>query len=102
LSKTKKMMSGVVATLMAVSVAGCGNEEGLPPVPDADCDDWEWDSETGTWYCDDEYSSHHGMYYFGKRFYKSKSLLKQANGFNSHLNSYKSGIGSGTKGSFGG
>ena len=65
LKKTKKMMTGVIAATLVSSLAACGQDR--PPEPTGyDCDDWEWDEETGTYYCDDDYSSHAGSYYYGE------------------------------------
>ncbi|MGM9927876.1 MAG: hypothetical protein ACI35P_07975 [Bacillus sp. (in: firmicutes)] len=95
LNKTQKMMAGVMASLMTVTVVGCGR----PAEPtDTSCDDWDWDKETGTYYCDDYDSSSHGYYHYGGKNYRTKSALNQ----DSAYVTYKSGIGSGTKGSYGG
>ncbi|MDQ0220962.1 hypothetical protein ELQ35_21600 [Peribacillus cavernae] len=104
MNKTKKMMSGVAAALFAVSVTGCSESSARPAKPsDKGCDDWEFDKDTGTYYCDDSSSGHHGAYYYGGRYYNSKSALKKSSGFASYQKSYKSGIGSSSKGgSFGG
>ncbi|TMU83902.1 hypothetical protein FGG79_17245 [Bacillus sp. BHET2] len=102
MNKTKKMMAGVAASVMAISVTGCGNQD-LPPEPtDVDCDDWDWDDESGTYYCDDDRSSNFGYYYFAGRMFKNKSKLKNFSSYKSYSKSYKSGIGSGSKGGFGG
>ncbi len=134
------MMAGVVVTLMAVSVTACGNDEEVeydnaanrPPEPsDTSCGDWDWDDETGTYYCDDRRSSNFGMYYLMGKMFSSKSALKASSQYKTYQksyrpldeegdsssgghysgsssssskgkSSYKSGIGSGSKGSFGG
>jgi len=50
LKKTKKMMSGVLTAALVSSLAACGGDR--PPKPvGTDCDDWDWDRETGTYYC---------------------------------------------------
>lgn len=127
MKKTKKMMAGVVASFMTASViAGCSSKEEVqvtednrPPEPtDVSCNDWDWDDETGTYYCDDRQSSNFGMYYFMSQMFGSKSMLKANSGFKQYHSTYKSsssssksssssvksksGIGSGSKGSFGG
>lgn len=141
MNKTKKMMSGVVATLMAVSVVGCSNQDEVsddtsinndrPPEPtDVSCSDWDWDDETGTYYCDDRRSSNFGMYYLMGSLFNSKSALRSSSQYKSYQQgyrprkddnssgsagytggssssskkdaNYKSGIGSGSKGSYGG
>lgn len=117
--RTKKMMAGVIATLVtSVTVAGCSSDDEVevserPPEPtDVDCNDWDWDDETGTYYCDDRNSSHFGMYYFMSKMFSSKSSLKASSGYKNYKSNYKpsssssvkpkSGIGSGSKGFFGG
>jgi hypothetical protein len=111
MNKTKRMMIGVLTTLMASSLVACNtNDESLPPRPnDQDCDDWEWDSDTGTYVCDDDDSTHYRHYYHGGSYYPSKRSLKKSPSYKSYQttqefqNRAKSGIGSGTKGgSFGG
>ncbi len=93
-------MSGVVAA-MTVSLAACGSD--LPPEPTGtDCDDWDWDEETGTYYCDDDSSAHYLGYYYAGKLFKNKSSLKKSSAYKSYSKSYQSGIGSGTKGGFGG
>jgi hypothetical protein len=100
MNKTKTMLAGVMATLV---LAGCNDEQALPPeLQQIDCDDWEWDDESGTFYCDDDDSYYRGHYYHGGKFYKSKSSLKQSSTYQSYYKGYKAGIGSGTKGGFGG
>jgi hypothetical protein len=106
MNKTKKMMVGVLSTLMAASLAAC-SDESLPPKPkDRDCDDWEWDSATGTYVCDDGHSTHYRHYYYGGHYYPSKRMLLRSAAYQSYQHSAefkaraKSGIGSGTKGSF--
>ena len=101
LNKTKKMMTGVLAAALVTSISACGQDR--PPEPTGtDCDDWEWDKKTGTYYCDDNHSSHAGGYYHGGRFYPTKKALKSSSAYKSYSTQYKSGIGSGTKGGFGG
>ncbi|WP_042352946.1 hypothetical protein [Bacillus massiliigorillae] len=147
MKKTKKMMAGVVATLMAVSVTACNNQEegqnnydeknaakNRPAEPtDVSCGDWDWDDDTGTYYCDDRRSSNFGMYYLMGQMFNSRSALTSSSkyktyrqsyrpntkneeyssgsggggsysgsGSSSENKSYKSGIGSGSKGGFGG
>jgi hypothetical protein len=107
MNKTKKMMIGVLAALMAVSTSACNNDESLPPLPDdPDCDEWEWDAETGTYVCDDDDSTHYRHHYYGGSYYSSKRKLKTSPSYKSYQQSAefkaraKSGIGSGTKGRF--
>lgn len=133
-------MAGVVATLMTVSMTACSDNEEVqdsdvannrPAEPtDVSCDDWDWDDETGTYYCDDRRSSNFGMYYLMGQMFNSKSALKSSSKYKSYQQSYrptkddntssgggsysggssskkdttnyKSGIGSGSKGGFGG
>ncbi|TYR81655.1 hypothetical protein FZC66_07430 [Priestia megaterium] len=97
MSKTKKMMAGVLTTVMMTSLIGCGSNR--PPEPDDDsCGDWDWDEGTQTYYCDDYSSAHGRSYYHGGKYYKSKNLLRS----DSSYKTYKAGIGTGTKGGFGG
>lgn len=100
MNKTKKMLSGVAAVLLAVSVTGCSEDDRPAEPSDKDCDDWEFDEDTGTYYCDDSRSGYYGSHYYGGRYYKSKSALTKASGFASYQKSYKSGIGSGSKGGY--
>jgi hypothetical protein len=101
LKKTKKMMSGVITAALVSSLAACGQNR--PPEPTGyNCDDWDWDRDTGTYYCDDYDSSHGGHYYHGGTFYSNKNKLKSSSSYQSYASQYKSGIGSGTKGGYGG
>ncbi|RFU67279.1 hypothetical protein D0469_15375 [Peribacillus saganii] len=110
MKKTKKMMSGVAATLLAVSMTGCGNDdEARPAEPTGeDCNDWDWDKESESYYCDDRSSSHFGMFWFAGGWFASRSALMNSSSYKSYKgtdnsgNSYKSGIGSGSRGGFGG
>ncbi|MCP1145121.1 hypothetical protein [Lysinibacillus endophyticus] len=100
LNNTKKMMIGVLSVSL-VTLTACG-ENGTPEPTGYDCDDWDWDKETGTYYCDDDNSSYARSYYHGGAFYKSKNELKNSSSYQSYYSNYKSGIGSGIKGGFGG
>ena len=101
MKKTKNMMKGVITAALVTSLTACGEDR--PPEPTGyDCDDWDWDSETGTYYCDDDDSYYGGRYYHSGSFYSSKSSLKSSPSYKSYQSSYKSGIGSGSKGGFGG
>jgi len=95
------MMAGVLTTAAMVSLTACSEERPAAPTG-TDCDDWEWDNKTGTYYCDDNDSSHRGGYYYGGKYYSSKKALEKSKGYKSYSSSYKSGIGSGSKGGFGG
>lgn len=98
MKKTKKMMTGVLTAALAASLAACGEDR--PPEPTGyDCDDWDWDKKTGTYYCDDDSSSHSGGYYHSGTVYSNKKALQTSSSYQSYV---KSGIGSGTKGGFGG
>lgn len=107
MNKTKKMMMGVLSATLVTSLAGCGTNRPAEPT-DVYCDDWEWDNDTGTYYCDDYDSSSSGSsgssrsYYHGGKMYSSKSELTSSSSYQSYYTNYKSGIGSGTKGGFGG
>ncbi|WP_394191138.1 hypothetical protein [Paenisporosarcina quisquiliarum] len=103
MSKTKKLMAGVATSILALGMTGCSQNETNQDEPTGyDCDDWEWDDDEGTYYCDDTRSAHYGGYYFLGNMFSSKSAFKKSSGYSSHISSYKSGIGSGTKGGFGG
>lgn len=103
MSKTKKLMAGVATSILALGMTGCSQNETSQDEPTGyDCDDWEWDDDEGTYYCDDTRSAHYGGYYFLGNMFSSKSAFKKSSGYSSHISSYKSGIGSGTKGGFGG
>ncbi|MBM7703872.1 hypothetical protein [Metabacillus iocasae] len=104
MNQTKKMMTGVLAAMMVTSMVGCGSNSAERPLEpeDDECDNWKFDEETGTYYCDDSHSSRAGFFYFGGRYFKNKNALKSDSSFKSYQSQYKSGIGSGTKGGFGG
>ena len=103
MAKTKKLMAGVATSVLAFGMTGCGQSQRLPEEPTGvECDDWEWDDEEGTYYCDDRRSPHFGSYFLLGSMFSSKSALKKSSGYSKHISSYKSGIGSGTKGGFGG
>ncbi|MFC7686987.1 hypothetical protein [Ureibacillus sp. GCM10028918] len=121
MSKTKKMMVGVIGAAALVSLTACGGEEEAYGAPTGtDCDDWEWDRTTESYYCDDDDSVRAGHYFYGGHYYDSKKKLTSSSLYksNSAINStsktntstnstsgsstYKSGIGSGTKAGFGG
>ncbi|MEB2301102.1 hypothetical protein LAV72_15895 [Lysinibacillus xylanilyticus] len=102
MKKTKKMMTGALAAAALVTLSACGDERGYAEPTGTDCDDWDWDSETGTYYCDDSHSTHAGGYYHGGKYYNSKNSLQKSADYKSYVSNYKSGIGSGSKGGFGG
>ncbi|MFB2347366.1 MULTISPECIES: hypothetical protein [Priestia] len=107
MSKTKKMMAGVLTTALMTSLVACGStDQARPAKPkDKSCDKWKWDEDTQTYYCSDSSSSSHsGSYYHGGRYYGSKKQLTSSSAYKSFKSSssYKSGIGSGSKGGFGG
>ncbi len=113
MNQTKKLMAGVATSVMALGLSGCSqsNYQSLPPEPtEYECDDWEWDDDEGTYYCDDRRSSHFGAYYLLGRMFSSKSALRKSPNYANNLSKYqnvqkggyKSGIGSGAKGGFGG
>jgi hypothetical protein len=102
--KTKKLISGVIISLVASSLSGC-NDNDRPPQPDEDsCREWDWDDDAGVWECDDSRSSYHGHYFLGGLYYNSKSKLTKSPAYKSYKSSssFKGGFGSGSKGSFGG
>lgn len=109
MSKTSKLLTGIISASM-ITAAGCGNNQSLPPVPeDSDCGDWEWEADEGVWECDDDYSSHYGHYYYGGKYYSTKSSLKSSSAYKSYQSSgsfkgggSSSGFGKGSSGGFGG
>ena len=67
-------MSGVLTAALVSSLAACGGDR--PPKPvGTDCGDWEWDRESGTYYCDDNNSSYGGHYYSGGSYYSNKNKI---------------------------
>jgi hypothetical protein len=107
LSKTNKLLTGIISATM-ITAAGCNNDESLPPVPEGtDCGDWEWEAEEGVWECDDYDSPHFGYFYYGGKLFSSKSSLKSSSAYKSYRSSSSfkggsSGFGSGSSGGFGG
>lgn len=102
--KTHWLITGVITSLVAGSLAGCTQQD-LPPEPDDNrCSDWDWDDEEGVWECDDRSSRHYGHFFYGGAFYKSKSSLLKSSAYKSYKSSssFKGGFGSGSKGGFGG
>ncbi|KPB04527.1 hypothetical protein [Bacillus sp. CHD6a] len=109
MTKTKKVLSSVSATIFALGMTGCGSNteevSSLPPEPfDDRCNEYEWDNEEGVYQCDDESSSFYRSYYHGGSFFGSKSSLKKDSSYKTYRNSssYKSnttpskGFGSGS------
>lgn len=95
-------MTGVLAAAALVSLSACGDEPRYAEPTGTDCDDWDWDKKTGTYYCDDNNSTHSGRYYHGGTYYNSRKALQESATYKSYATNYKSGIGSGYKGGFGG
>lgn len=94
-------MTGVLAVALVTSLSACSEDRPAQPTG-YDCGEWDWDTKTGTYYCDDDTSSHYGGYYHGSTFYSTKKALKSSSAYKSYSTQYKSGIGSGTKGGYGG
>lgn len=119
---SKKILSGLSAAVLTTSLAACGdngNEEAyLPEEPTGyECDDWDWDDVTESYYCDDDRSPHFGSYFLLGSLFRSKSALKNSSTYKSYKSNGgatgsvsnksnsgtpKSGLGSGSKGGFGG
>ncbi|MFL9650249.1 MULTISPECIES: hypothetical protein [Exiguobacterium] len=118
---SKKILSGLSAAVLTASLAACGTDETeqatLPEEPTGyECDDWDWDDETESYYCDDDRSPHFGSFFLLGSLFNSKSALKnssayknyRSNGGASNITPNKSnsgsnsGLGSGSKGGFGG
>ncbi|MFC9539522.1 hypothetical protein ACFTQ7_06500 [Lysinibacillus sp. NPDC056959] len=102
MKKTKKMMTGALAAAALVTLTACGEERGYAEPTGTDCDDWDWDKETGTYYCDDNDSTYARSYYHGGKYYGTKTSLQKSADYKTYVSKYKSGIGSGSKGGFGG
>lgn len=118
MKRSNKILSGLSAAVLTTSLAACGDgyeEASLPEEPTGyECDDWDWDDVTESYYCDDDRSPHYGSYFLLGSLFRSKSALKNSSsyktykanggatgsGFNSGTS--KSGLGSGSKGGFGG
>lgn len=103
-SKTKKLMTGAMASIFAVGLTGC-NDPDLPPPPEGtDCNDFEWDDDLGVWECDDYDSRSYGYFFYGGKLFSSKSSLLKSSGYKSYQSSssFKGGFGSSSKGGFGG
>ena len=89
MSKTQKLMAGVTTSVMALGLSGCGQNQSetttsMPSEPtEYECDDWEWDDEEGTYYCDDRNSTHFGGYYFLGNMFSNKSALRKSSGYSS-------------------
>ncbi|WP_349407325.1 hypothetical protein [Pseudalkalibacillus sp. SCS-8] len=103
-SKTKKLMTGVLSTVVASSMTGC-SQQSLPPEPDdPDCNEWEWEADEGVYECEDRDSDYYGHYFYAGKYYKTKNLLKKSSAYKKYRSSksFKGGFGSGSKGGFGG
>ncbi|MCF6137331.1 hypothetical protein [Pseudalkalibacillus berkeleyi] len=104
-TKTKKLMTGVLSTVVATSMTGCGNQQSLPPEPDdPNCDEWEWEAEDGVYECEDFDSDYNGYLFYAGAYYMTKSKLKKSSAYKKYRSSksFKGGFGSGSKGGFGG
>ena len=119
---SKKILSGLSVAVLTTSLAACGEDEyeeaALPEEPTGyECDDWDWDDETESYYCDDDRSPHYGSYFLLGSLFRSKNGLKSSSSYKtykanggatgsvskgSNSGSSKSGLGSGSKGGFGG
>ncbi|WP_100408031.1 aminotransferase yhxA [Bacillus solitudinis] len=108
--KTKRLIAGASATILSLTLTGCGTQASLPEQPDTDdCSDWEFDGDLGVWECDDDDSDYYGHYFLHGKRYKSKSSLVKSSAYSQYKSSStyknatsKSGFGSGTTGGFGG
>ncbi|MGM9986813.1 MAG: hypothetical protein ACI35O_06215 [Bacillaceae bacterium] len=120
MKKTDLMVKGLVTAVLGLSLTACSSQKPANVSKDVypddeECDDWEWDDELGVYGCDDSNSSRYGSYYYGGRYYDSKSALKadskyqtyRSTGINKDVpkklsTSKSSGFGSGVKSTFGG
>lgn len=116
MKKNSKIISGLSAAVLTTSLAACGEgyeEAYLPEEPTGyECDDWDWDDVTESYYCDDDRSPHYGSYFLLGSLFRSKSALKNSSSYKTYKSNggasslkpgtSKSGLGSGSKGGFGG
>ncbi|KAA0545280.1 hypothetical protein FZW96_18050 [Bacillus sp. BGMRC 2118] len=104
-SKTKRLLAGITAAVVAGSLVGCSDEADRPAPPtDTDCDDWEWDNSDGVWECDDNSSRYYGHYFYGGGFFRNKSALYSSPSYKSYKSSssFQGGKGFGSGSSFSG
>ncbi len=104
-SKTKSLLGGITAAVVASSLAGCQGSSLPEPPNDTDCNVWEWDDDDGVYECEDSSSSHYGHYYYGGMFYRNKSSLLSSSAYKSYKSSssFKGGKGFGSgQSSYGG
>lgn len=131
MGKTTKVMTGIISTAFMINLAACNSNsddeytssqsQNIPDPPkDSNCSQWEWDEDDGGWECEDRSSHYYGHYFYGGRYYNSKSALYKSSNYtkpsssnkNSSVNSgsssepnksvkRSSGFGSGSK-SYGG
>ncbi|WP_404460041.1 aminotransferase yhxA [Sutcliffiella horikoshii] len=92
MTKTKKVLTSVSATVFALGMTGCGSgyeeSSSLPPEPfDDRCNEYEWDNEEGVYQCDDDSSSYYRHYYHGGSFFGNKSSLKKDSSYKNYRNS---------------
>lgn len=121
MNTSKKILSGLSAAVLTASLAACGTDETeqamLPEEPTGyECDDWEWDDETESYYCDDRRSPHFGSFFLLGSLFNSKSALKNSSTYKNYRSNggassitpkrsnpgSNSGLGSGSRGGFGG
>ncbi|MTH54574.1 hypothetical protein GKZ89_14310 [Bacillus mangrovi] len=106
MNKTERMMKNVLmtatASVLAFGMSGCSSDDRPPKPKDDSCDDWEWDNDTEAWQCDDDSSPRFGYFFWGGAYYATANALKKNSSYKSYINKAKSGIGSGSKGGFGG
>jgi hypothetical protein len=103
LSKTKKVLVGVASVALTVGLSGCSSNASQPEPPDdQNCDDWEWDNDDGVYECEDYDSNYFGYYFFGGKYYKSRSSLIKTPSYKSYKSSssFKGGKGFGSGSSF--
>lgn len=96
MSKTNKVMTGIISTAFLLNLAACnkeaeeeypktsssGNASTIPDPPmDSSCTDWEWDEYDQVWECDDSSSSHYGHYYYGGHYYNTRTALHKSSAF---------------------
>ncbi|WP_445491660.1 aminotransferase yhxA [Niallia sp. 03133] len=107
MSKTNKVMTGIISTAFLLNLAACNNDtedeytstqsQNIPDPPkDSNCSQWEWDEDDGGWECEDRHSHYYGHYFYGGRYYSSKSDLYKSSNYKKPSSSRNSSVQSGS------
>lgn len=122
LNKRGKILSSLSVLTLGSLLAACESDEVVRAEPNvSECSVWEWEHDEGAWECEDPRSEYEDYYYANGHFYggssskaiKSKSVKKAVDKVTkgtsksgkkvkAKASSGKSGLGSGSKGGFGG